>query len=62
MSYEAIREQLTRYKEEDHSFSESDKLLLDALARLTVVIEADFTQIKVALAHVARLIEAQRAD
>jgi hypothetical protein len=59
MSYEAIRERLNRYREEqaDGSFTENEKLLLDALQQLTEVLESDLTQIKVALGHVARLLE-----
>jgi hypothetical protein len=59
MSYEAIRERLNRYREEqaDDTFTENEKLLLDALQQLTEVLESDLTQIKVALGHVARLLE-----
>jgi hypothetical protein len=62
MSYEAIRERLNRHREEqaDSSFTENEKLLLDALQQLTDVLESDLTQIKVALGHVARLLEARR--
>jgi hypothetical protein len=60
MSYDAIRERLARRREEQTDFSENEKLLLDALHQLTVVLESDLTQIKVALGHVARLLEARR--
>lgn len=60
MSYDAIRERLARRKEEGNGFSENEKLLRDALHQLTTVLESDLTQIKVALAHVARLLEARR--
>jgi len=60
MSYDAIRERLARRREEQNTFSENEKLLLDALHQLTVVLESDLTQIKVALGHVARLLEARR--
>ena len=45
---------------DDGNFSENEKLLLDALHQLTTVLESDLTQIKVALGHVARLLEARR--
>ena len=59
MSYDAIRERLARSREEKDGFSENEKLLLDALHQLTTVLESDLTQIKVALGHVARLLEAR---
>jgi hypothetical protein len=61
MSYDAIRERLARQREEQTGFTENEKLLLDALHQLTVVLESDLTQIKVALGHVARLLEARRS-
>lgn len=60
MSYDAIREQLARRREEDPDFTENEKLLVDAIQQLTIVLEADLTQIKVALAHIARLLETPR--
>lgn len=59
MSYEAIRERLIRHREEqpEGAVSESERILLDALQQLTDVLESDLTQIKVALGHVARLLE-----
>jgi flagellar motor switch protein FliM len=62
MSYEAIREKLRRSKEQlgEKEFSEGDKLLLSAVQQLTIALESDLTQIKVALGHVARLLEARR--
>jgi hypothetical protein len=62
MSYEAIREKLRRSKEQlgETEFSEGDKLLLSAVQQLTIALESDLTQIKVALGHVARLLEARR--
>jgi hypothetical protein len=60
VSYEAIREGLNRLKQRSgDGLSESDKLLMDALQQLTVALESDLTQIKVALGHVARLLEAR---
>ena len=61
VSYEAIREGLNQRKQRDgDDWSESDKVLMAALQQLTVVLESDLTQIKVALGHVARLLEARR--
>jgi hypothetical protein len=60
MSYDAIRERLARRRDEENGFSENEKLLFDALHQLTTVLESDLTQIKVALGHVARLLEARR--
>jgi hypothetical protein len=60
MSYDVIRQRLARYIEEDQQFSKNEKLLIEALHQLTIVLESDLTQIKVALGHVARLLEAQR--
>jgi flagellar motor switch protein FliM len=60
MSYDAIRERLARQREQQKDFSDNEKVLLDALHQLTVVLESDLTQIKVALGHVARLLEARR--
>jgi hypothetical protein len=60
VSYEAIRDGLNRLKQRNgDGLSESDKLLMDALQQLTVALESDLTQIKVALGHVARLLEAR---
>jgi len=59
MSYDAIRDRLARHRDQKDGFSENEKLLLDALHQLTTVLESDLTQIKVALAHVARLLGAR---
>ena len=61
-SYEAIRERLDRHGEQPSAaeFTENEKLLLDSLRQLTTVLESDLTQIKVALGHVARLLETRR--
>jgi hypothetical protein len=63
MSYEAIRDRLNRHRDQPAAteFTENEKLLLDALQQLTTVLESDLTQIKVALGHVARLLESRRA-
>jgi hypothetical protein len=60
MSYDAIRDRLARRVDEENGFSENEKLLFDALHQLATVLESDLTQIKVALGHVARLLEARR--
>jgi hypothetical protein len=59
MSYDVIRQRLAQCMEEENQFSKNEKLLIEALHQLTVVLESDLTQIKVALSHVARLLEAQ---
>jgi hypothetical protein len=61
-SYEAIRDRVDRHREQPSAaeLTENEKLLLDALRQLTAVLESDLTQIKVALAHVARQLEARR--
>lgn len=60
--YEAIRDRLDRQREQPSAaeLTENEKLLLDALRQLTAVLESDLTQIKVALAHLARLLDARR--
>jgi len=60
MSYDVIRQRLARYIEEEQQVSKNEKMLIEALQQLTIVVESDLTQIKVALGHVARLLEAQR--
>jgi hypothetical protein len=61
-SYESIRDGLDRHRDQPSAaeFTENEKLLLDALRQLTSVLESDLTQIKVALGHVARLLESGR--
>jgi hypothetical protein len=57
MSYEAIRQHLARCMEDERVMSANEKILLESLRQLTIVLESDLTQIKVALGHVARLLE-----
>jgi hypothetical protein len=57
MSYEAIRQHLAHCVEDDRVLSANEKILLESLRQLTTVLESDLTQIKVALGHVARLLE-----
>lgn len=57
MSYEVIRQRLARCLEDDRVMSADEKILLESLRQLTSVLESDLTQIKVALRHVARLLE-----
>jgi hypothetical protein len=60
MPYEAIRERLRLQRDrQEPAFTENEKALLDALQNLTEVLESDLTQIKVALGHVARLLESR---
>jgi hypothetical protein len=59
MSYDAIRERLARRKEDQSALSANDKILLECLDQLTRLLESDLTQIKVALGHVARLLESR---
>jgi hypothetical protein len=58
MSYDAIRERLARCME-DQTVSANEKILIESLSQLTKALESDLTQIKVALAHVARLLESR---
>ena len=57
MSYEAVREHLARCRRAAERGVEDSEDLLQALEQLTSALEADLTQIKVALSHVARLLE-----
>ena len=59
MSYDAIRERLARHIEDQSPLSANDKVLIESLHQLTTVLESDLTQIKVALGHVARLLESR---
>jgi hypothetical protein len=59
MSYEAIRERLTRCMEDQSVLSSNEKILLESLHHFTKALESDLTQIKVALGHVARLLESR---
>ena len=59
MSYEAIQQCLARRLEDDSVLSANERLLIESLRQLTGVLESDLTQIKVALGHVARLLEAR---
>jgi len=58
MAYEAIRERLARCMEDDR-LSANEKILIESLQQLTSALESDLTQIKVALGHVARLLESR---
>lgn len=62
MSYESVRQQIHNCIEHaDGNIAASDgKALLEALDELTVALEADLTQIKAALSHVAYLLEAEK--
>ncbi len=56
MSYESVREHIQRCRAQAN---EHPPEVLDALDELTVALEADLTQIKAALSHVALLLEAR---
>ena len=57
MSYESVRERIHRCKAQADDNLPKDQEFLDALDELTEAIEADLTQIKAALSHVALLLE-----
>jgi len=59
LAYDAIRQRLARCIDDPNLLSANDKLLIESLHQLTIVLESDLTQIKVALGHVARLLEAR---
>lgn len=60
MSYESVREQLTRAKTAAQNGSQDLESLVAALEQLAEALESDLTQIKVALGHVAGLLEDTR--
>ncbi len=59
MSYESAREHLARAAEagKNSPVSQMDELIT-ALEELTAALETDLTQVKIALGHMARQIEA----
>lgn len=57
MPYRAIRAHLRRCREAFEQGDCSAGSLVDAMEQLTVALEADLTQIKGALSHIARLLE-----
>jgi len=59
MSYEAVREHLARCRRAAQHQNSDNEALLQALEQLTIALEADLTQIKGALGHVAHLLEKQ---
>jgi hypothetical protein len=62
MPYDTIRRKLAEYRQalERGDPSVEREALLDALDGLTAAIEADFTQVKAALSHLATLLEKPR--
>lgn len=62
MSYETVRTHLVRCRRHAQESGEEITSLLEALEQLTNAVEADLTQIKVALGHVARLVEKPDPD
>jgi hypothetical protein len=59
MSYESVREHLARCRSAAQPEGPDNEDLIQALEQLTSALEADLTQIKGALGHVAHLLEAQ---
>jgi hypothetical protein len=61
MPYDTIRKKLAEYRQalERGDASIEREALLDALDGLTTAIEAEFTQVKAALSHLATLLERQ---
>lgn len=57
MSYDAVRTELARCREQTESGNEELHSLVDALEHLTEAVESDLFQIKGALSHIARLVE-----
>jgi hypothetical protein len=62
MSYDAVREHLARCKRAAEQGTADSEDLLHALEQLTGALEADLTQIKMALSHVAHLLEESHDD
>jgi capsule polysaccharide export protein KpsE/RkpR len=60
MSYQQARESLAQYRRLSQRVDPGDEELLQAFEHLTNALEADLTQIKGALAHLARLLEDRR--
>jgi hypothetical protein len=60
MSYENVRDHLTLYKRAVKEGNQDAESLVEALEHLTLAIESDMTQLKIALGHVARLLEESR--
>jgi len=59
MSYESVREHLKRCRAQANHALPKDQAFIDAVEELTVALEADLTQIKAALSHLASLLEAR---
>lgn len=57
MDYSDVRERLAQSKQPGQSDAERLDALADALELLTSATECNLTQIKVALGHIARLVE-----
>jgi hypothetical protein len=62
MSYENVREHLTLYKQAVKEGNQDFESLAEALEHLTLAIETDMTQLKIAMGHVARLLEESRSS
>ena len=59
MSYQLAREHLEKYRKSAALQDGDVEILLDALTQLTDALATDLTQIKVAIAQLASLIEQQ---
>ena len=57
MSYESVREHLARCRQAARAGDDDTEGLIEALEQLTIALEADLTQIKGALGHMAHLLE-----
>lgn len=57
MSYESVREHLVRAKTAAREGAQDFESLIEALEQLSQALESDLTQIKVAIGHVAGLLE-----
>jgi hypothetical protein len=62
MSYESVREHLARCRRAAQQGAPDNADLIQALEQLTTALEADLTQIKGALGHVASLLERRDYD
>lgn len=61
MSYESVREHLARCRRAAQQGGSDNTDLIQALEQLAAALEADLTQIKGALGHVAHLLERRQS-
>jgi len=57
MSYQSVREHLARCKRAAQQGTPDHESLAEAFEHLVTALESDLTQLKVALGHVARLVD-----